>query len=233
MESQKDYDLYHQAFWHTYTENIVLDKTSLHIFRIPTSAYEKIADRYFDVISVDEVEKSSRFVQEEDMKRYIIGKFYLRIILSKIVLIKPSAIVFSYTKNRKPYLLEHEFNISHSGNFVVIAISPLPVGIDIEFIKEDFEYHSILNDCFTPLELSQINTVVDFYTFWTRKEAILKATAEGLIDNLQSIDCSTSTVYRNNLKLQLLSSYSDNNYMISLATIYDPSLCYNYWSFEM
>ena len=167
------------------------------------------------------------------MKRYIIGKFYLRIILSKIVLIKPSAIVFSYTKNRKPYLLEHEFNISHSGNFVVIAISPLPVGIDIEFIKEDFEYHSILNDCFTPLELSQINTVVDFYTFWTRKEAILKATAEGLIDNLQSIDCSTSTVYRNNLKLQLLSSYSDNNYMISLATIDDPSLCYNYWSFEM
>ena len=48
---------------------------------------------------------------------------------------------FSAQKNLLDYILEYpdiknfDFNISHSGQYVVLAISDKPVGIDIERIK--------------------------------------------------------------------------------------------------
>ena len=45
----------------------------------------------------------------------------------------------------KPYLAAHpgiEFNISHSGLYVVVAVSDVPVGIDVEEVQ-DRDLHSI------------------------------------------------------------------------------------------
>lgn len=218
--------------WQTYNINIVLNENITHIFKIPINIYDKITNQYLEVLSNEEIEKAYRFKQKDDKKRYIIGKFFLRTILSKMLSIKPSTITFLHTKNKKAYIEEQQFNISHSGDLIVIAISPLPVGIDIEFVNQNFNFHPLLNECFTQSELLHINNRFDFYTFWTRKEAILKATGEGLTDNLHSMDCSKNIVFRNNTHLKLISNIINKEHIMSLA-INDLCLEYDYWSVEV
>ncbi|WEK21232.1 MAG: 4'-phosphopantetheinyl transferase superfamily protein [Candidatus Pedobacter colombiensis] len=220
----------HPIIWQSYDNESLIDNTHTHLFKISIDDYDKIVDLYPAILRMDEIEKASRFRQVEDAKRYIIGKFFLRMILSKTLVVKPSDIIFSYTQNKKPYIASQHFNISHSGNYTIIAISPLPIGIDIEFVKSDFNYSPLLKECFTPLELRHIHNKIDFYTFWTRKEAVLKASGEGIIDNLHAIDCSESTVFRAGSNYKLISNQLNREHIISLAI---NILCFEnkYWAF--
>ena len=97
-----------------------------------------------------------------------------------------------YTSYSRPYLRAGvDFNISHSGTGVVCALSEnCTVGIDIEEIKpldiNDFTRQ------FTDRELSLIHeaedTYCEFYRWWTRKEAIIKADGKGLNIPLKEIN---------------------------------------------
>ncbi|MGN6601369.1 MAG: 4'-phosphopantetheinyl transferase family protein [Ginsengibacter sp.] len=93
-------------------------------------------------------------------------------------------------RNRKPYI-EHgpAFNISHSGDLVVVAFDQTAVGIDIELIEnsisdEIFEY-------LTAEEIAYINmasvTSKAFFHIWSRKEAYLKAIGDGIIGGISHI----------------------------------------------
>lgn len=215
--------------WQDYETNSDLSKDITHVFKISISVYEKIKADYLSVLNTDEITKAARFKNEDDTKRYVIGKYFLRIILASISESKPESIHFSFTGNKKPYVEDIHFNISHSGRFTIITISPMPVGIDIEYINKQFDFAPLLNICFTKSELNNIHNIVDFYTFWTRKEAILKATGEGLTDNLLDIDCVNNIVKRNSTDYRISSKHLDQNHIISLATnlLYDT---HKYWN---
>lgn len=93
-----------------------------------------------------------------------------------------------YKGNGKPYLQDYPlyFNLSHSGNYVVCAISTREVGVDIqEYKKADVERlarrffskeeQSFLKACAHEKEQNEL-----FYHLWTRKEAYGKLTGEGI-----------------------------------------------------
>ena len=89
-----------------------------------------------------------------------------------------------FTSFQKPYFDKPiHFNISHSGEYAICAVSKTnKVGIDIEEIKDipliDFDNE------FSKKELEEIynaeNPLQLFYTYWTQKEAFLKAIGSGL-----------------------------------------------------
>lgn len=97
-----------------------------------------------------------------------------------------------YTDYNRPYLDDPiDFNISHSGHGVVCAISEnCRIGIDIEEINpidiSDFKRQ------FTEHEFSIMRAAKDthheFYRWWTKKEAIIKADGKGLSIPLKKID---------------------------------------------
>lgn len=94
----------------------------------------------------------------------------------------------------KPYFAENadfKFNISHSGQWAVIAVSDCEIGIDIEKIgklrtsvakrvlheKEKQEFFSL-----------DINSQkIRFYDYWVLKESIVKATGRGMNDSFSDI----------------------------------------------
>lgn len=93
-----------------------------------------------------------------------------------------------YGGNGKPYLEDYPFyfNLSHSGNYVVCAVSPREVGVDIqEYRQVDMERlsgrffseeeQSVLKSCTNGKEQCKL-----FYRLWTRKEAYGKLTGEGI-----------------------------------------------------
>ncbi|GGF16059.1 hypothetical protein GCM10011383_29270 [Hymenobacter cavernae] len=89
-----------------------------------------------------------------------------------------------YTKFKRPYFDGLvDFNISHSGAYVVCGISlDDKLGVDIELIK-DISLQEMQSQ-FSAQEWLEIVGSSDklraFYTHWTRKEAFLKAVGLGL-----------------------------------------------------
>lgn len=73
-----------------------------------------------------------------------------------------------------------EFNISHSGNWAVLAQDRQVVGVDIERINA--ANLTVAARVFTPNELSwmQGDPLVRFHILWTIKESIMKAAGLGM-----------------------------------------------------
>ncbi|WP_419788536.1 4'-phosphopantetheinyl transferase family protein [Mucilaginibacter sp. SP1R1] len=103
-------------------------------------------------------------------------------------------IKFVVSANKKPCILNQnlKYNISHAGDWIMIAISNNEVGVDTEEVDQLFSYKEILVDNFSNDEINYIahqNSAAGFFLLWTRKEALTKATAQGLDDNLKYIPC--------------------------------------------
>ena len=82
----------------------------------------------------------------------------------------------------KPYFENHEieFNISHSGEYLAVAVSEHPVGIDIQGPKAIRE--GTLKKVVQPQEELLIGEEreKDFLRLWTLKESFVKAEGKGL-----------------------------------------------------
>lgn len=209
--------------WKKYTGNFKLNLDAIHIFKINIdNSFTEIRDVYKLIISENEIAKSNRYNKNTDHQRYIVGKFFLRLILSKFKILAPEKIVFHQKENKKPSVPGIEFNVTHSGNILLIAISANPIGIDIEFINQSFDHNQILRNCFDLDEIDFINTksenLLNFYTLWTRKEALLKSTGEGLIDKLDQINCLDDLISRNKSDYHLISNLVNDNYVMSIAS---------------
>jgi 4'-phosphopantetheinyl transferase len=99
---------------------------------------------------------------------------------------------FDYGPHGKPVLRNHpdiHFNLSHCREAVVCALSDEPVGVDVEAVTHYKE--SVARYTMNEQELSAIlgadRPEVMFTRLWTRKEAVLKLTGEGLRDNLKTV----------------------------------------------
>ena len=82
----------------------------------------------------------------------------------------------------KPYLRSGrlQFNLSNAGKYALLAVSELPIGADIELLRED--YPRVLRRYFLPEErrwLDREPTPIRFYTLWTGLESVLKAGGVG------------------------------------------------------
>jgi len=73
-------------------------------------------------------------------------------------------------------------SVSHSGDLIAVALTELgPIGVDVEETTRQTDIESMLSYVFSPAELAALESPASlFYLAWTRKEAILKATGEGL-----------------------------------------------------
>jgi 4'-phosphopantetheinyl transferase len=79
------------------------------------------------------------------------------------------------------------WSISHKTRYVCGVVAPLPIGIDIERVR-DFSaglYQKTATDEEWALADMQCDAVMAFFRYWTAKEAVLKATGIGIKDLLK------------------------------------------------
>jgi phosphopantetheinyl transferase len=82
-------------------------------------------------------------------------------------------------------------SISHSGNIVAAAVSAVgPIGIDVERHDPVRDLSGLAGAAFGPAEVAIVANegIVSFYRIWTVREAIGKATGEGLAVAADRID---------------------------------------------
>lgn len=102
----------------------------------------------------------------------------------------------------KPFLPDFpqwQFNVSHSGEKLLIAVSfEMPVGIDIEQIKFRRLLSDLVKKCFALPEqnywfsLPENERTESFYDFWTRKEAVVKGIGRGIAIGLNRCEINVN-----------------------------------------
>ena len=85
------------------------------------------------------------------------------------------------------------FNYSHSHKMILLIISENPyTGVDLEYIYQPLDIDSLANTCLTDTEAETIKTFNNrinvILTYWTRKEAILKAKGIGHLVDMKTIN---------------------------------------------
>lgn len=115
-------------------------------------------------VSMGQKEKALRYANEIDQIRSLLSS-YLKNQLSREELLK--------NENGKPYFANGPyFNISHSGKYVLMAVSTAEIGVDIEEIK--IKDMSSLVRIFNEAEAKMIKEHSDFYYLWCAKESLIK-----------------------------------------------------------
>ena len=139
-----------------------------------------------------EREKAESFFHQRDRKNYQLSHIYLREILSHYTpTIHPKEWEFKHNSFGKPYISNQNihFNISHTTSYFAMIISNKECGIDIEQSGHIEINRAILDLTLTPKEAQQLKEKnLSFYTFWTLKEAYLKAIGRGLSTPPNSIE---------------------------------------------
>lgn len=149
-------------------------------------------------LSEEERGRAAKFHFEKDRSRYIVSHASLRGILARYLQRAPEELSFSVNEYGKPFLADHEleFNLSHSGDYALIAVTrERNVGVDVEQIRE-VEIEELARRNFSPREVSELTALSPerrlngFFNCWTRKEAYIKAQGLGLSLPLDSFDVS-------------------------------------------
>lgn len=135
---------------------------------------------------------SFRFVA--DKQRSLMGNLIVRQFYAKTLNLNPMKIEFDYNEHEKPSLKNHpkaHFNISHSGDYVVVTFSDCPVGVDIE--KNKGNRLKVAKRFFTREELDDLfafseekEQIEYFYQLWTLKESYMKTIGKGISMSLSS-----------------------------------------------
>ena len=216
--------------WNIFDELAISVPHAIHIFKLEIDQYsDQTGDKLFSVLSPAEQIKSNRFLKKTDQIRYATTRHALRVILSKFTGIPPELIEFHKTGNKKPAINGVEFNVSHSGNISLIGVSTSALGIDVEYVNPDFDFSTLINTCFNVEEQLHIKLPEDFYLLWTRKEALLKNTGEGLSNELYEVTCMAPFALRDGIRYEI-KSFSTEQYIFSLSSISHQQSLY-FWNF--
>ena len=154
---------------------------------------ETLWPRYDALINEEERARQARFRFARDRRRYLVTRALVRTVLSRYAAVRPQDWTFSIGPHGRPAIsAPHpvpplEFNISHSGDVVMLGItSDRTLGIDVESIEEREADIDGLDRYFAPQESAALLSLPAlarrrrFFDLWTLKESYIKARGMGL-----------------------------------------------------
>jgi 4'-phosphopantetheinyl transferase len=183
--------------------SLMLPEDEVQLWRADLEAIGVDESRWQQVLSSDELTRASRFHFSRDRQRFVAGRALLRTILAGYLRTDANGLTFSYSKKEKPSLASDHaesgvtFNVSHSGGIALLAFTRgREIGVDVEQVRQDSDLQAIARRFFSMHEQNQLAALpaekrIDaFFRCWTRKEAYIKATGDGLSLPLNQFDVS-------------------------------------------
>jgi 4'-phosphopantetheinyl transferase len=168
------------------------------------STFDK--EGYISLLSSEELSRYERFHFKSDRDRYLTTRALIRTTLSKYFPIRPEKWEFTKSKWGRPAIAPSvldtslSFNISHTSNFVVLAVvADGTIGVDVEAVTDHVSPLDVAGTFFSRHEYVELKAMPAqhrlrrFYEFWTLKEAYLKALGAGLSLPLNSLVADLSS----------------------------------------
>jgi 4'-phosphopantetheinyl transferase len=171
----------------------VLENDQFHIWSVRYSDLSADCSCVSDFLSKTEHEVSSRFLNPDDTRKYILRHGMVRYILGSYTGIEPELLPLVTGMNGKPGLdpksdfHQLSFSLSHTDQAVsMVVIKKYRIGIDITKPDPLYPYDEISGYLFTSLEKKVLRETEPvqrcqiFFQIWALKEAIVKATGDGI-----------------------------------------------------
>lgn len=202
----------------------------IHVWYIDKKKHLSSQENQRLILSEEEQERCQQFYFEEDRLSFIIYHACKRLILAQYLSCDPDELIFSRKKNGKPILIPNSFsfNLSHTQDFAILGITKnKEIGVDIENISREADYLNIAKRFFHSMEYENLIKLANaerrkkyFYNLWTAKEAILKATGEGISEKLSQVYISQyPDSHSLGKKISLIPLNVPENYIANLAII--------------
>jgi 4'-phosphopantetheinyl transferase len=177
-----------------------LGRADVHVWAASLAAD---ATHWRECLSQAELDRAAAFHFELHRRRFIVGRGLLRLILSRYLAAKPQELEFAYGPQGKPELAGSlaanglRFNLAHSEDLAIVAVTRLgAIGVDLERIAPLEEVDELVARFFSIRENTRFQQLAAeqkapaFFNLWTRKEAWLKATGEGIAHSLNLVEVS-------------------------------------------
>jgi len=150
------------------------------------------------LLDAGERHRYARFLRDEDRARYLAAHALARLVLAGHLGVAAPALAFEAVCRRcgagdhgKPRLDTAgggiEFSLSHSGARVVLAVArDAAVGVDVERLNARRDFAALIPAVLSAAEQPSVAALPAaeragaVLRYWTRKEALLKATGDGL-----------------------------------------------------
>lgn len=203
----------------------------IYSVKISDISAEKLSELCL-IIDSEKKYKVMEFVNKKDKIRTLVGEMLIRTIIAENLKISYKSIKFSKNEYGKPYLKgypQFNFNISHSGDYVLCAVDDKNIGIDIEEIKY-IEYKEIAKTFFSAKEIGYIinhdlKCQLDrFYEMWTLKESYIKCCGQGLSIPLKSFSIEINQY--ENIKAITNNDYTEHTFrLLDIDPGYKVAVC--------
>ena len=143
------------------------------------------------LLTAEERQRAARFAFAEHRHRFVVARATLRTLLAAYVDVPAAALEFVYGAQGKPRLVspvtDTTFNVSHSHGLMLLAFARgRAVGVDVERTTRTVDWEAVARRFFAAQEREALATAPEadrraaFFRCWTRKEAFMKATGQGV-----------------------------------------------------
>lgn len=196
---------------------------------------EEISNCLISLIDDSKLAKIKRHRNKRDYENALVADILLRYAIlenTKMKYIKKPFLVNEYGKPYLPTNFNLQFNVSHSGEWVVCAVDERAVGIDVELMQETYMLE-IAHRFFTTMEYDMLSNADKsireelFYDIWTLKESYIKALGKGLsikLDSFSIIIADNTISYETQIQHEqcyFKQYYIDDSYKLSVCSFGD------------
>jgi len=189
--------------WPSAPAHLHLAENEIHVWALPLDLESPALSKAVATLSAAEQDRAKKFRFDKHRNRFIAGRAGLRAMLGRYLQIQPGKLDFAYASRGKPSLSPEfagariHFNLAHSEDLALCAITCVaPVGVDVERVRTVKDAADLVARFFSKRESKLFKKLAPdkrpsaFFNLWTRKEAFLKATGEGIGDSLNSVEVS-------------------------------------------
>ena len=146
-----------------------------------------------EILTSEEREGAKEIRDDILRARFVVSRGLRRKMLADATGRSPQELCFVEDGDKKPRLADAggwDFNVSHSGDYVAVAVARRAVGIDLEKVRPVREMVSLVRRYFHPDESAAWAACDDslreeaFFVLWSAREAAMKCAGLGLAKGL-------------------------------------------------
>lgn len=189
--------------WLTVGRAPVLVSGVVHVWWAAPEAVAPLLGDLHDLLDDSERDRLDRLRRPADRDRFVVGCALLKHAAAAQLDTAPSAVRLVRRcpdcdrPHGKPTIpgSEVELSLAHSGDRVAVAVAlGTPVGVDVEQVLPTLDPAPLVGTVLTAREAAALAALpaasrrTGFLHYWTRKEAVLKATGEGLRVSMRHVE---------------------------------------------
>jgi len=166
---------------------------------------EQARDEFAADLDEDERGRLAAYRRDEDQARFLLGCTVVRRLLAARFSLPAAKVRLDRTcpDCGKPHGKVRadgvDLSVTHSGELIGVAVGDHPVGLDVEKVDPGIDVDAMARMSLAAGELRQLERydgiakAEAFTRYWTRKEAVVKATGDGIRTDLRTVVVDTPT----------------------------------------